>query len=127
MFPINPPKALRATVVALYAADPGPDTVRGMLAAAGAVAERNGWTVADDARISDDCLLTREPQSRPGWDRIRTLVAQSRIHGIVVPDCGHIGFQWNQWEAEHRFLCRHGVFLTPVDSMLDTVLAGEHR
>ncbi|MEU9998136.1 hypothetical protein [Streptomyces sp. NPDC050848] len=117
------------TTVALYASDPAPDVVRGMLAAAAAaaVAAGHGWTIAEDGTIADDYLLTQAPQSRPGWDRLRGLAEQRRISIVVVPALGHIGFTWSVWQAEQRFLRRHGVSLACVEPMLDAVMTGASR
>ncbi|MFE5940174.1 hypothetical protein ACFQ69_32960 [Streptomyces sp. NPDC056470] len=113
-----------ATMVALYASDPDPEVVQGMLAAAETVAAHHGWTVVDGGTVFDDCLLTQTPQSRPGWDRLRGLAAQRRISVVVVPALGHIGFTWSVWQAEQRFLRRHGVSVASVEPMLDAVLTG---
>lgn len=115
------------TTVALYATDPDPHVVRGMLAAAAAVADGHNWTVPEGGTIADDCLLTQAPQSRPGWDRLRALAQERRINGLVVPTVGHMGFTWSVWHAEQRHLQRHGVFLASVEPMLDAVLAGVRR
>ncbi|MEV0449807.1 hypothetical protein [Streptomyces sp. NPDC050600] len=123
----NPPGRRTSTMAALYACEPDPDVRRGMLAAAAAIAERHGWTVVADGRIEDDCLLTRPPQSRPGWDSVRTLAEQHRINAIVVPALGHIGFTWEAWQAEQRFLHRHGVSVASVEPMVDALLAGVRR
>ncbi|MGW6395372.1 hypothetical protein ACWFR1_33855 [Streptomyces sp. NPDC055103] len=112
------------TTVALYASDPDPETVRGMLAAAAAVAAGHGWTIAAGGTVADDCLLTQAPQSRPGWDRLRGLAEQRRISVVIVPALGHIGFSWSLWQAEQRFLPRYGVSVASVEPMLDAVLAG---
>ncbi|MGW6569682.1 hypothetical protein [Streptomyces sp. NPDC054975] len=116
-----------ATTVALYASDPDPDAVRGMLAAAAAVAAGHNWTVAKGGTIADDCLLTQVPQSRPGWARLRGLAEQRQISVVVVPALGHIGFTWSVWQAEQRFLRRHGVSIASVEPMLDAVLTGPTR
>ncbi|MEU1863624.1 hypothetical protein [Streptomyces gardneri] len=92
----HPPGLARrdaATTVALYATDPDPDVLRGMLAAAAAVAAGHGWTIVDDGTTGDDCLLTQAPQSRPGWDRLRGLAEQRRISLVVVPTFGHVAVQ----------------------------------
>ncbi|MEU6934430.1 hypothetical protein AB0A05_35495 [Streptomyces sp. NPDC046374] len=123
----NPPGPRTATMAVLYACEPDPDARRGMLAAAAAIAESHGWTVIDDGRIGDECLLTRPPQSRPGWDRLRALAEQRRINVVVVPALGHIGFDWSLWQAEQRFLHRHGVSVASVAPMVDALLAGVHR
>ncbi|MDX2564985.1 hypothetical protein PV371_35765 [Streptomyces sp. TX20-6-3] len=128
MFPIDPPRAPRQpTAVALYAADPDPGTVRGMLAAAAGVAEARGWTVVDGGAVSDDCLLTEAPQSRPGWNRLRELAELRRIAIVLVPALGHIGFTWAVWLAEQRFLHCRGVSVVSVEPMLDAILTGENR
>ncbi|RSS57465.1 hypothetical protein [Streptomyces sp. WAC01280] len=116
-----------AAAVALYASDPDPDVVRGMLAAAAAVAISRGWTITDEGTIADDCLLTAAPQSRPGWDRARGLAERRQISVIVVPTLGHIGFTWSVWQAEQRFLHRHGVSVASVEPMLDALLTGANR
>ncbi|MGW8357688.1 hypothetical protein [Streptomyces wedmorensis] len=122
----NPPRTAHreTTKVALYACEPDPDVVRGMLAAAATVAAGHGWTIVDEGTISDGCLLTQAPQSRPGWDRVRALAQQSRINLVVVPARGHIGFTQAVWEAEQRFLRRHGVCVASVEPLLDAVLTG---
>ncbi|GEB57095.1 hypothetical protein [Streptomyces gardneri] len=55
----HPPALARrdaATTVALYATDPDPDpdVLRGMLAAAVAVAAGRGWAIVDDGTIGDE-------------------------------------------------------------------------
>ncbi|MFF8610934.1 hypothetical protein ACF06X_34070 [Streptomyces sp. NPDC015346] len=121
----NPPGFARrdtATQVALYACDPDPDVARGMLAAAAALAAGHGWTIVDDGVIADDCLLTQAPQSRQGWDRLRQIAERGQIRVVIVPALGHIGFTWSVWQAEQRFLRRHGVSVATVEPMLDAVL-----
>ncbi|MFE5614182.1 hypothetical protein [Streptomyces sp. NPDC056524] len=126
--PLHPSPGLvrrdAATTVALYASDPDPDVVRGMLAAAAALAAHHGWTITKDGTVSDDCLLTQAPRTRPGWDRIRDLAEQARISIVVVPTLGHMGFTWSLWQAQQRFLRRHGVSVASVEPMLGTVLTG---
>ncbi|MEV8590935.1 hypothetical protein AB0424_28745 [Streptomyces sp. NPDC051180] len=125
--PLNPTGLTRraaATTAALYACDPDPDVVRGMLAAAAAVAAGHGWTIVEGGTVEDDCLLTQAPQSRPGWDRLRGLTEQGRINVVVVPAHVHIGFTLEVWLAEQRFLHRHGVSVASVEPMLDAVLTG---
>ncbi|APE26733.1 hypothetical protein [Streptomyces venezuelae] len=118
---LTPPGAARRepAAAALYACDPDPDAVRGMLAAAYALATSSGWTVVDEGAIFDDCLLTQSPQSRPGWDRLRGLAERRQISVVVVPALGHIGFTWAVWQAEQRFLHRHGVSAASVEPMLE--------
>ncbi|MFF1511923.1 hypothetical protein [Streptomyces sp. NPDC058326] len=128
--PLNLPGPVRrdvTTTVALYASEPDPDAVREMLAAAAAVVAGYGWTIADGGTIADDCLLTQAPQSRPGWDRVRGLAEQRRINIVIVPALGHMGFTWSLWEAEQRFLRRHGVSVASVEPMLETLLTGTSR
>ncbi|MFJ2937943.1 hypothetical protein ACIO8G_34915 [Streptomyces sp. NPDC087219] len=129
--PLTPTGLVRldaaTTAVALYACDPDPDVVRGMLAAAAAVAAGHGWKTAADGTVSDDCLLTQAPCTRPGWERLRGLAEQRRIHLVVVPAFGHIGFTLDEWLAEQRFLHRHGVSVATVEPMLDAFLAGAAR
>ncbi|MFD3570470.1 hypothetical protein [Streptomyces sp. NPDC058667] len=128
--PLSTPVLVRrdaATTAALYACDPDPDVVRGMLAAAAAVAAGHGWTIVEGGTVFDDCLLTQAPQSRPGWDRLRSLAEQRRINVVIVPALGHMGFTWSVWQAEQRFLHRHGVSVASVEPMLDTLLTGTSR
>ncbi|MFE6461118.1 hypothetical protein ACFVP0_27135 [Streptomyces cinereoruber] len=115
------------TTVALYATGTDPDAVRGDLAAAADLAARRSWTVPDGAAIADTWSAACPPRSRHGWDRVRGLAAQRRIHGVVVPAPGHIGFTWALWAAEQRHLRRHGVFLASVAPLLPTAPAGEYR
>ncbi|MGW2207450.1 hypothetical protein [Streptomyces sp. NPDC001774] len=122
--PAAPATSGATTTVAVYASDPDPDVVQGMLAAAAAVAAHHGWTIVDGGAVADDCLLTQPPQSRSGWDRLRGLAAQRRISVVVVPALGHIGFTWSAWQAEQRFLRRHGVSVASVEPMLGAVLTG---
>ncbi|MFD9053001.1 hypothetical protein [Streptomyces zaomyceticus] len=127
--PLTPTGLVRldadTTAVALYASDP--DAVRGMLAAAGAVAAGHGWRTVADGTISDHCLLTQAPRSRTGWDPVRGLAEQRRINVVIVPAHGHIGFTLEEWLAEQRFLHRHGVSVASVEPMLDAVLRGVSR
>ncbi|MFD4319008.1 hypothetical protein [Streptomyces sp. NPDC058548] len=126
--PLTPTGLVRlhtaTTAAALYASDPDPDVVRGMLAAMASVAAGHGWRTVEDGVISDDCLLTQAPQSRPGWARVRALAEQRRINAVVVPAHGHIGFTLEAWLAEQRFLHRHGVSVATVEPMLDAILTG---
>ncbi|MFE6713904.1 hypothetical protein [Streptomyces sp. NPDC057695] len=124
--PPLPPSSER-TAGAVYACDPDPLTLRGMLAAAAAVASEHGWTIADDGTVFDDCLLTEPPQDRPGWDRVRGLAQKSRISVVVVPALGHIGFTWSLWQAEQRFLSSFRVAIVPVEQGLDAVPTGAAR
>ncbi|MGA4980146.1 hypothetical protein [Streptomyces cinereoruber] len=121
------PAASGVTVVALYATGTDPDAVRQDLAAAADFAACRHWAVPDGARIADEWPTTCPPQSRHGWDRVRGLAAQHRIHGIVVPAPGHIGFTWTLWAAEQRHLRRYGVFLASVAPLLPATAAGEYR
>ncbi|MFF8513529.1 hypothetical protein ACF064_36380 [Streptomyces sp. NPDC015492] len=124
--PPRPPSS-KHTTGAVYACDPDLDALRGMLAAAVAVAGGHGWTIADDGTIFDDCLLTEPPQARPGWDRVRGLAAQRRISFVVVPALGHIGFTWSLWQTEQRFLHSFRVSIVPVAPTLDAAKTGATR
>ncbi|MFE5484128.1 hypothetical protein [Streptomyces sp. NPDC056527] len=114
----------RISTVALYATDPDADTVKELLARTAVLADRRGWLVPDGCTITDRCPLKTRPQSRPGWDRLRSLAEQRRIHGLVVPATGHFGFTWSVWAAERRYLHRHGVFVASVEPILGAVLEG---
>ncbi|MFE7595596.1 hypothetical protein [Streptomyces sp. NPDC057494] len=121
-FPPGTPRR-EPTMVALYASDPDPDVLRGMLAAAAAVSAGHGWTTTDDSVVSDDCLISQAPQSRTGWARVRELAEQRPISVVVVPSLGHISLSWKQREAKRQFLRRHGVSVACVEPMLDAILS----
>ncbi|MFD8211473.1 hypothetical protein ACFV2S_34400 [Streptomyces sp. NPDC059695] len=128
MFPINPPRALRTTTTAaLYASDPDPDDLRGMLAAAAAVCAGHGWNTAPDGVLSDDCLISRPPQSRTGWARVREIAELGEISVVIVPSLGHISLSWHQRETERTFLRRHGVSVATVEPTLDAILSKAAR
>ncbi|MGW4699804.1 hypothetical protein [Streptomyces sp. NPDC004285] len=111
------------TTVALYASDPEPDALRGMLAAAAAFSAGHGWTAADGGILSGGCLISQPPPSRSGWARVRELAEQCAISTVVVPSLGHISLSWKQREAERTFLRRHGVSVATVEPMLDSNLS----
>lgn len=118
--PSDPAGVLPGAVstVAVYALAPTDRAVEEALAELTVFARDRGWVVPEGCAVGDVGELDQRPARKPAWNLVRRIVEQQKATGLLVPSRAHVGFRWQDWEGERRWLTHRGGWLT------ETALAG---